>query len=190
VWISSRTHHKWRGWLNRLVRLRLCACRTTQSCFHQDRGHKRKSRRPAASSLRETHELPEHCAPALPSLAGLGKRSAARSLGARARTAPNAERLRKTTLVAVRANIAVVRECRGKMQWNAQDLGLRTQSRGSRYRNIVHVIRLLTRYHEALTINRLHFPDYFLPFRREKHSKTPNHVLRVKILHNKASPPE
>ena len=44
----------------------LCACHTIRSCFHQDRGHKRKSRRPAASFLRETRAQSKHRAPALP----------------------------------------------------------------------------------------------------------------------------
>src|SRR5258707_14384624 len=99
-----------------LVRLRLCACHTTQSCCHLDRGHKRKSRRPAASSLQETHELPARCAPALPSLAGLGKRNAPRSQGARPRTAPKAEFRCITTRVAVRAKIASDSESLGTMQ--------------------------------------------------------------------------
>jgi hypothetical protein len=44
----------------------LCACHTIRSCFHQDRGHKRKTRRPAASFLRETRAQSKHRAPALP----------------------------------------------------------------------------------------------------------------------------
>ena len=44
----------------------LCACHAIRSCFHQDREHKPKSRRPAASFLRETRAQSKHRAPALP----------------------------------------------------------------------------------------------------------------------------
>src|SRR5213596_3636069 len=44
----------------------LCACHTIRSCSRQDRGHKRKSRRPVASFLRETRAQSKHRVPALP----------------------------------------------------------------------------------------------------------------------------
>ena len=43
-----------------------CAWHTIRSCFHQDRGHKPKNRRPVASFLQETRAQSKHRAPGLP----------------------------------------------------------------------------------------------------------------------------